>query len=274
MPEGDTIHTIANAMRPELEGELVTHVFARVSGRLRALEGARVERVWAIGKHLLIGIADRAVMRVHLGMDGSWHRYRIGEPWKRSAETLSARIDTKARCFVCFEASEAEVIKATHLNTHPALSRLGQDLLAPEIDWDALDACVLERSRRHRLVADLLLDQTAACGIGNVYKCELLFLHRLPPDALCAGLPIETFQGLYRDARRLMQPNVDRVPRVTTALDRPLRSGEPATFVYGRRGEHCSQCRTPIEFLAGHGDFERVIYWCPTCQAEHQSDCQ
>ena len=94
MPEGDTIHKLAAAMRPRLLGEtlLGARMQCEPSGTFtrgrraggpepeRNFEGRVVKEVYALGKHLIVALDDGLLLRSHLGMHGAWHRYRPQEP--------------------------------------------------------------------------------------------------------------------------------------------------------------------------------------------------
>ena len=78
VPEGDTIHKLAGAIAPRLTGRVLER-FDLAADRTLDLSGRRVEAVEARGKHLLVTLEGDLVLRTHLGMHGSWHRYRRGE---------------------------------------------------------------------------------------------------------------------------------------------------------------------------------------------------
>jgi endonuclease-8 len=273
VPEGDTVHKLAAAFRPLLVGERIASLWIRRIGDLPALAGQPIEEVSALGKHFLFAIGARDVLHVHLGLNGSWHRYKAGEPWQRDRDAATVRLvvgPPGESCWehVCFRAKVAEVLPRAELRRHPVLSRLGPDLLAEEVDWDE----IVERARRRApaTASDLLFDQFVACGIGNAFKNEVLFLAGLHPWTPAADLPADRVIALFRSARELLGRNLGGWPRTTT---RPVRPGEPwpahepRYFVFERTGEPCLRCGTPVELLR-QGDFASLTYWCPRCQPE------
>lgn len=266
MPEGDTVHKIASAFRLLLVGERVERLRLRRVGDVKEAEGERIEEVAPLGKHFLLAIGARSVLHVHLGLNGSWHRYRAGEPWQRDRALAWARLATREWELVCFSAKVAEVVPRAELRRHPVLSRLGPDLLAESVDWDE----ILERARRRApdTVGDLLFDQSIACGIGNAFKNEILFLAGLHPDTPAAALPDEQVLALFRTGRELLARNLGGWPRTTTRPVNPAEKwpqDEPRTFVFERTGEPCLRCGARIE-LFRQGDFASLTYWCPRCQ--------
>jgi endonuclease-8 len=266
VPEGDTVHKLAAAFRPLLVGEPVGSLWIRRVGDLPALAGQRIEEVSALGKHFLFAIGARDVLHVHLGLNGSWHRYRAGEPSQRDRAAASVRLVVGEWEHVCFRAKVAEVLPRAEVRRHPVLSRLGPDLLAEDVDWDE----IVERARRRApaTASDLLFDQFIACGIGNAFKNEVLFLAGVHPWTPAAELSAEQVVALFQSARELLARNLGGWPRTTT---RPVKPGEPwpahepRHYVFERSGEPCLRCGTPVELLR-QGDFASLTYWCPRCQ--------
>jgi endonuclease-8 len=266
VPEGDTVHKLANALRPRLEGAPLVSLWLRDRGRVASLAGVVVEEVSAIGKHFLFALGARDVLHVHLGMNGKWFRNAPGESNERADRSAVLRIDTANDRFTCTRAPVAELLRRRDLAVHPVVARLGPDLLAPE--FDASRAVARARRRDRRSVAELLLDQHAACGIGNVYKSEVLFAERMDPWTPPADIDAARLAAIYDRARTLMQQNLGGWRRTTV---RPVRSGEPwplglpRLFVYGRAGEPCLHCGARIESRL-QGDDARSTYWCSRCQ--------
>jgi endonuclease VIII len=115
---------------------------------------------------------------------------------------------------VCFSAPEVELLSASQLAGHAALQRLGPDLLAP--DFDGAAALARLRAAADREIADALLDQSIAAGIGNVYKSEVLFLELVNPFARVSKLDDATLRRLLRTARQQLRRNVGASERRTT----------------------------------------------------------
>ena len=110
MPEGDTIHKLANFLAPRLEAHTVRRVSAPDPSAARQCAGQRVRRVFARGKHLFIEFDNGHLLRSHLGMYGSWHRYGHGEAWRKPRRQASLELATDAEVFVCFNAKEVELL--------------------------------------------------------------------------------------------------------------------------------------------------------------------
>jgi endonuclease-8 len=266
VPEGDTVHKLANALRPLLEGNPLVSLWLRDRGAVAALAGAVVEEVSALGKHFLFALGPRDVLHVHLGMHGKWFRDRPGERNPLADRAAVVRLETDEHRLTCAAAPVAELLRRADLAGHPVVGRLGPDLLAP--GFDAARAVARARGSDARTIADLLLDQRVACGLGNVYKSELLFLGGIDPWTPPARIGDAELAALYERARGLMLGNLGGWPRTTV---RPVRAGEPwpaglpRVFVYGRSGEPCLRCGAPIASRR-QGDAARTTYWCRSCQ--------
>ncbi len=260
MPEGDTVRKIADYLQPRLTGCRIE------AGRVRhrpdiELAGRVIQDVHAHGKHLFIRLDDGTLLRSHLGMHGSWHRYPAGKPWRRPREEASIELTVEGQTYVCFHAEEVEHVRAGSVRERQIETGLGPDLLQDAIDLDA----VVERAGRFvdpdALAVDLLLDQRVASGIGNVYKSEILFIERIDPRLRAGDLGDSRIRRLFETGRSLLQRNIGRGPRTTRF------AGDAAgrLWVYGRRGLPCFRCGRPIR-RAMLGRTRRSTYWCETCQ--------
>jgi len=248
MPEGDSIRRIAAAMR--------THLLDRTLRRVRAggtehpaLHGQRVVAVDAIGKHLLITTDRGTVIRSHLGMNGRWWRHPLTAP-PRHAASASLLLETDTDVLTCTRAADVELRERRDPRFGTALARLGPDILGESFDTTA----VLRRARAapaDTSVAAVLLDQKIACGIGNIYKCESLYLEGIHPTRPLARVDDTALTALFLRARALMQAS--------------LAGGRDAHHVYRRAGEACARCGTRIQSRL-EGAEPRRSYWCPTCQ--------
>jgi endonuclease VIII len=262
MPEGDTILRTARALDRALTGRAVIRFEApRLIGR-RPRPGATVTGVEARGKHLLIHFDDRLSLHTHMRMNGSWHLYRPGAPWRKSPGAARVVIEVDSAVAVCFSAPVVEVVSEP--DRHPALAALGPDLAREGADID--DAV----ARMGRLppateVADALLDQRVACGVGNVYKSEVLFACGVDPTTPVAELPLARRRQLLDTAARLLRANLDGWPRTTITSRTPHAPGNGGLAVYGRAGRPCRRCGNQVRSRR-RGDGARVTYWCPVCQ--------
>ena len=267
MPEGDSIHGVAEALAPRLVGRSVVRLALQARGELASMAGEHVTDVSALGKHLVIRLSGGWGLRVHLGMKGRWRVYEPGArlpPWVQRGTVL---LETADAIYSCTRA-RAELVRGLALDRNRALARVGPDLLGAELELDEVLARARGPGHGRRAIAELLLDQWIASGLGNVYKSELLFLHRLDPWMRARAVPDDTLRQVYATGRELLAANVGPGARVTVA--RPERrvaapQQEARLWVYGRHHQPCLRCRTVI-LVRRQGDAARSTYWCPTCQ--------
>ncbi len=259
MPEGDTIYRTAVALRPALEGRTIADVQLRDRQfEPHHLAGATVSSVEARGKHLLMHLGHGGALHSHMGMNGSWHIYRRGETWRKPTHFAALVLAVDELDVICFSPKLLELLSADQLRHHAHLRRLGPDLLAAEFDVPA--AVARFRARDELPLGEAVMNQTIVCGIGNVYKSDLLFLLGLDPFAPVRAFSDDELAALVDRARRLMQRNLSGASRQTR-----FRGDGQRLWAYGRSGEACYKCGATIR-LRRQGDAGRTTCWCPQCQ--------
>ncbi len=270
MPEGDTLHRTAAGLRPHLVGRAVTAARGHLPGpQIGRVIGATITSVEAIGKNLMIRFDNGLELRTHLRLNGSWHRYRRGERWRRPPGRARLVLETEDAVAVCFDCPTVELFEQRTEHLHPALGRLGPDLLAPDFDAPEAIRRLRDPSRADLTIAEALLDQRALAGIGNVYKSEVLWIERISPFRHMPAVDDATLERLVATSRRLLLANIDRrrsAERVTTDGQR-VAAGAPL-WVYGRRARPCRRCGTPIQSSQQGSELPRTTYWCPRCQED------
>ncbi|MEU5550919.1 zinc finger domain-containing protein [Micromonospora sp. NPDC047793] len=272
MPEGDTVWNTARVLDRALAGTRLTGSDFRVP-RLATtdLTDFAVRECASRGKHLLLRLtaptsaAPTGVTRAghtqehwtlhsHLRMDGTWRTYAPGERWTaRPAHLIRVVLRASAATAVGYHLHDVALVPTAeedHLVGH-----LGPDLLGA--DWDPAEAVRRLAAHPDTAVGVALLDQRNLAGVGNLYKCEVLFLRGVHPRTPVRQVP--DLDGLVRLAQELLAANRGRWTQSSTGS---LRRGQ-TSYVYGRRAQPCRRCGTAIrkEELG-----ERVTYWCPVCQ--------
>ena len=259
MPEGDTLYRTAATLQRWLGGREVTEATTTVPGlAVDRLVGQRVAWAEAWGKHLLVRFASGEVLHTHLRMSGSWHAYSVGDRWRRPARQARVVLVCGERLAVCFNAPVAELLAARSEQVHPALAGLGPDVLGEPFDAEEVRRRARARSPKLPL-GELLLDQRVVAGIGNIWRCEALFLEGRHPWTPQGALSDDELDRLVTTARRLKRASAGIDPASAAG-------GRPAPrWVYRRTGRPCRRCGTPVR-SALQGEQARRAYWCPTCQ--------
>lgn len=143
------------------------------------------------------------------------------------------------------------------------LQKLGPEPFAEDF---SLKYFAEKLSNRRRLIKTLLLDQSIVAGIGNIYADEALFQSGIKPDIVAAKLTTKQIKVLHSSIITVLQTSIDRGG--TTFSDFLNLLGVRGNYgdtalVYGRTGEPCRECSTPIEKIKLGG---RSSHFCPNCQ--------
>ena len=265
MPEGHTIHRLARDHHRWFEGRSlrVSSPQGRFSEEAERLNGATFLGASAHGKHLFyrfdLPAPSPAWVHIHLGLFG---RYRTHKGGQAPTENVRLRLEVEGRAVdlsgpTCCELIDTEGVQAVR-------ARLGPDPLGPD---EGLQDFSARLRRRRTSIAAALMDQKTIAGIGNIYRAELLFQHRLDPMTPCKDLSDATIEALWSTAREWLELGV-KARRIVTVLP-PGSTSVPRSFkgdriqIYKRR--RCPACGEAIlsEKLA-----QRVLYRCPACQTQ------
>ncbi|CAN5567479.1 Fpg/Nei family DNA glycosylase [soil metagenome] len=263
MPECHSIHLLARQHRRDFVGHRVqaSSPQGRFSDGAALIDGRVLDATDAWGKHLFHRYDDLWV-HVHLGLFGKFREGPLPAPEPRGA--LRLRLRTDERWLELRGPTACEVL--TDPQRRLILARLGPDPLRPDADPGA----ALARIRRsRRTIGELLMDQSVVAGIGNVYRAEILFRHRLSPYLTGREVDEHAWTPLWADLVELMRAGSRSGRILTTEPDHRERpTGRvrrtDAHYVYRRAGLPCRVCGTPIETATMSA---RNLFWCPTCQA-------
>lgn len=253
MPVADIVRS-ASALRTALVGHPMLRFDApKLIGPVPQA-GRMVELVKTHGKHLEVVWDDGLVLDTHLKGNSEWHVYRPGAPWRRSWDQLRASIETDEWVAVCFNSPSVETYRQFDRRRHPGRGRLGPDLASPTGDVAGAVELLLSYPDPEARLRDVMIDQHVMQGVGNVYRCEVLWAAELSPWAHVADLTQSDALMIVNTAANLVRASRSNVRRVSSEL-----------AVYGRCGQGCSRCHDTIESrpVGRHG---RMLYWCPGCQ--------
>jgi endonuclease-8 len=245
-------------MHQGLAGRRLTRTDFRVP-QLAAtdLSGRSVLAVVPRGKHMLTRIEGGITLHTHFKMEGTWHIYRPGQRWHGPLWQVRVVLETAERVAVGFRLPVVELVATA--KESDVVGHLGPDLLGP--DWDAEEALRRLRSDPSREIGTALLDQRNLAGLGNLWRCEALFLRGIDPWTAVAD--VADLPGLVDVSYRMLQANKDRPDQTSTGS---TRRGETA-YVVGRYRKPCRRCGTAIQKRPqGVAPQQRETYWCPHCQ--------
>jgi formamidopyrimidine-DNA glycosylase len=277
VPELPEVETVRRQLEPLLLGRRLEHVEIVDRRLVRPLEPAQVaaelegERVAAVerrGKYLVVRFESGRALLVHLRMTGSL-RYAAGgedgavgdDPHRRAVVTLDDGSDVAYRDVRRF--GTWMLVEPGELDPYLA-ARIGTEPLEPAFTPKALAARLA--GRRAPLKA-ALLDQRTLAGMGNIYVDEALWRARLHPLRAAGSLDAHELRRLTRAVRQALRAGIAR--RGATLRDYARPDGSAGSMqdefkVYGRDGEPCERCGTPIEKIRVAG---RGTWYCPHCQS-------
>jgi formamidopyrimidine-DNA glycosylase len=231
------------------------------------VEGRKLTKVERRGKYLLVHLDSGDVLVTHFGMSGQFQRGngRVAiEPHTHVVLTFQQGGDLRfidPRTF-----GEMFVTAGDDIGKVKELQHIAIDPLDQVFTWPTFQYLLAERAAKMK---QLLMDQKFISGLGNIYSDEVLFAAGLRYDRISDTLSSQEVRRLYRAIQETLQEAIKL--RGTTLEDEAYVDlfGKPGEYqaelkVYGREGEPCRRCRTPIETVKVS---QRTSYFCPQCQS-------
>jgi formamidopyrimidine-DNA glycosylase len=279
VPELPEVETVRRALEPRLVGR----TFARVAifdPRLTRphdpaevaaeLEGERVQALSRRGKYLLVRFESGRVLLIHLRMTGNLLLAADGrdedDPHRRAVVTLDNGSDVVYRdvrrfgTWLLVEPGELDAYLALRLGDEPLERGFTTRSLADRLE------------NRRAPIKAALLDQRTLAGLGNIYVDEALWRARIHPLTPAREVGADRLAALHRAIRESLRAGIAR--RGATLRDYRRPDGAAGEMqdefkVYGRTGEPCDRCGTPIEKIRAGG---RGTWYCPGCQLRGDRD--
>src|SRR3954452_13605492 len=272
MPELPEVEVIRRGIAPYIEGRRIISATVR-NAALRwpvptdleqKLNGFLITKVSRRAKYLLLDSGECTLI-VHLGMSGSLRLMPASErnlPGKHDHVDLVLDNGTVLR-FRDPRRFGAILWETGDVMRHPLLAKLG-----PEPLTETFTANLLYNETRGRSVSikQLLMNSSIVAGVGNIYANEALFSAGINPGTAAGRIGL----GRYR---KLVQAIKDTLNLAIEAGGSSLRAfvnseGNPGYFqqqymVYGRTGQPCRTCGTPIVQIR---QGQRSSFYCSRCQ--------
>jgi formamidopyrimidine-DNA glycosylase len=275
VPELPEVETVRTRMEPVLTGRTFERVEINDPRLVRPyepaevaaeLEGERVASVERRGKYLIVRFETDRVLLIHLRMTGSLRHSGNGDlaedPHRRAVVRLDDGSDVAYRdvrrfgTWLLLEPGELEPYLAARVGDEPldalfTVTRLGERL-----------------EKRRAPIKAALLDQRTLAGMGNIYVDEALWRARIHPLRPAESIDRSELRRLHKGVRAALEMGIAR--QGSTLTDYRLPDGSSGSMqrefkVYGRGGEPCDRCGTPIAKTRVGG---RGTWFCPNCQPE------
>jgi formamidopyrimidine-DNA glycosylase len=280
LPELPEVETIARDLRPQLAGRRIESVqltrdpairrrlvrYPSAAKFLRSLRGRTIRSVERRGKYLVMPLdQDGQRLVVHLGMTG---HLRVWEPEETPVKHthlralldsgLELRYDDPRQFGRLLLGTQEDLVAA---RAFPA--KLGPEPIHGDLTEAEFDRIV--KSRR-RPIKSALLDQSFLAGVGNIYADEACFRAGIRPSRWTHRLTTRERRALYSAIQEVLENSIAaRGSSIINYVDAfGVRGGnQEKLLVYGRSGEPCVTCGTPLQGtrLAGRG----TVY-CRKCQ--------
>jgi len=272
MPEGHTLLRLARQLTGAFGGRpvRVSSPQGRFAADAALVDGALCLGAESAGKHLFLELDGDRFIHIHLGLIGKLDV--VSGPAPAPVGQVRLRLQNDTAYADLRGATQCDLIGAERRDQIEA--QLGADPLRTDADPDRAWARI---SASKRSIGDLLMDQSVFAGVGNVYRAEILFRHRIHPLRPGRTLRHGQFQAMWLDLVELMEYGV-RTGRIDTvrpehtpeAMGRPPREDDHGgeVYVYRRHGQDCLVCgsRVRTDTLAG-----RNLFWCARCQPVFRS---
>jgi endonuclease VIII len=277
VPEGHTLHRLATALTDAFAGQAVrvSSPQGRFAVEATQLDGSTLLVAESAGKHLFLDFDADRVVHVHLGLIGGFDVHRdvavVPEPVGQVRLRLVGGGDHPAYADL---RGATRCVLVTSTRREEIVGGLGPDPLRADADPGRAWARI---SKSPRAIGDLLMDQAVLAGVGNVYRAEVLFRHKIHPLRPGDTLRVGQWRALWDDLVALLAEGV-RTGRIDTvrpehtpqAMGRPPRRDDHGgeVYVYRRTGQPCLVCGSLLrtDVLVG-----RNIFWCPRCQRRFRS---
>jgi endonuclease VIII len=282
MPEGHTLRKLADELTAAFAGRRVrvSSPQGRFAADAEQLDGSRVVVADSAGKHLFLEVEGERFVHVHLGLIGRLDVHASADEVPDPVGAVRLRLvtvgdpdDPRPTAYADLRgAIVCDLVGAGRRSE--ILGRLGPDPLRPDADPDLAWRRI---SASPRAIGDLLMDQKVLAGVGNVYRAEVLFRHRIHPLRPGNTLRSGQWRAMWADLVELMAEGV-RTGRIDTvrpehtpeAMGRPPRKDDHGgeVYVYRRTSQPCLVCGTAVRTgeLVG-----RNTFWCPQCQPKFRS---
>jgi formamidopyrimidine-DNA glycosylase len=231
------------------------------------LTGRRFTKVERRGKYVFLHMDNGDVLVVHFGMSGQFLRGNKRQPLPPHTHVvIDFQQGGDLRYVDPRTFGEMFVVTPDELGKVKELQHIAIDPLDHVFTWQAFAGALAQRASKMK---PLLMDQKFISGLGNIYSDEVLFAAGLRLDRMSDTLSSQEVRRLYRALQEVLQEAIRH--RGTTLDDEAYVDlfGKPGEFqnelkVYGRAGQPCRRCRTPIEAVKISG---RNAYFCPQCQS-------
>lgn len=272
MPELPEVEQVRSGLEPRLVGKTIQSVDVfwnniisepEVSQFKRQLVGQKFEQIKRRGKFLIFYLTDYALIS-HLRMEGKYLIVPADFPLEKHTHVIfNLEGEQQLRYNDVRKFGRMSLVHKEEVDSHPSLKKLGPEPAEQTLRLDWMNSYL---KGRQKSIKGILLDQSFIAGIGNIYADEILFRAKIHPET--PGGQLTNCQIMA-----LRKQTIEVIKKAVSAGGTTIRSyensfGHPGSYqdflnVYGKAGQPCPVCQTPIEKIKVAG---RGTHFCPNCQ--------
>lgn len=256
MPELPEVETLCRQLQKKIAGKkiLAFEIYDSKLAHVKNLRGKSITAVKRAGKTIEIMLNDGNSVLIHLRMTGRLLWLEESDRPKHSRWHISLE---KGNLYLVDPRRFATV------NISPTEDHFpGNDIMQGFDQW----AFITDHGRRKAKVKNLIMDQSAITGIGNIYACEILHCAGIHPERIAATLTNKDWEKVFGNAKNILKKAIEkRGTSISDWRDLNGRHGENQYELkaYGQEGKECMHCGGTIKRIKQGG---RSTYYCPGCQ--------
>lgn len=271
MPEMPEVETVRRILNGKVVGKTINKVIIKDPIIIKEIDpvafadcvhGRTITAMDRYGKYLFFKMGDITLVS-HLRMEGKFFTYEQHAMEKHDHIAFeftdgSLLVYNDTRKF-----GTMHIMKTDELFMHPALSKLGIEPMSPNLTAKYLKS---KAAGKTKTVKEFLLDQTVICGLGNIYVDEVLFLSKIHPKTSVVNLKPRHYTAIVENTNTVI---AKAISEGGTTVKSFMASNEAhglfqhSLNVYGKTGQPCPVCGTPIEKIKVGG---RGTHFCKKCQ--------
>lgn len=273
MPELPEVETIGRGLKEYLSNRSIVNVKV-FTPRLREpldslrdprLPGSKVLDVRRRGRYLIVDLTGSLALLMHLGMSGVLKTVPLAQERSKHEHVIFDLGSGDSLRFEC--PRRFSLLKLVELSSPgaepPELAKLGVEPLSDDFNAGYFCSCA---QKRKLSLKEFLMDNAVVTGVGNIYATEALFNCGLSPLRKACDLTLPEAEKLIAEVKNILQRSIE--VGGTTFSDYRQLDGSTGKYVlelnaYGRSGENCRKCHTPLQSIKQGG---RTTVYCPECQ--------
>lgn len=273
MPELPEVETVRRTLEQLVIGKEIKEVFVfwpkiikkpeQVEQFQDALVGQTIRSIGRRGKFLIFTLDDYSIVS-HLRMEGKYMLFKKEEPYDKHTHVIFSFTDgSELRYRDVRKFGTMHLFAKGQELTSVPLVNLGPEPLSADFTTEYL---AQQLSKTSRKIKPVLLDQNIIVGIGNIYVDESLFRSGIHPERIASSLTRDEIEKLHHEIVATLTEAVEKGgSTIRSYINSQGKIGmfQLELYVYGRKGELCKKCGTPLQKLVVGG---RGTHICPSCQ--------